>query len=152
MSQFSVPELTTEQKHEVLYNHVISYAATGISFAKTKGVTAEEYGKYVGKQFTSFWNPADGFPAFANGMIFILAGIHPNNELQITAQSENMVRFKLKNVDAMFKQGPVFGSTYDEFMDCSYGIISVLAKQMNTTFSHNMTKDGWYEVTLISNN
>lgn len=148
MNQFSVPEVTPEQKQEVLYNHVMAYAATGISFAKAKGVSANEYGKYVGKQFTSFWNPAEGFPAIANGLIFILAGMHPNNEMQITEQNEKMVRFKMKNVDMMFKQGPVFGSTFDEFMDCSYGIISVLAEHMNSAFSHNMTKDGWYEVTL----
>ncbi len=145
---FVVPEVTSEQKQEILYNHVIGYAVTGIGFAKSKGATPEEFGKYIGTQFTSFWNPADGFEAFANGMIFILAGMHPDNEMQIVAQSEKMVQFKLKNVDISFKNGPMFGVTYDEMLDCSEGIISVLANHMNVSFSHQIVDEIWYEVTL----
>lgn len=33
--KFEVPQLTPEQKTEVLYNHVIAYCVTGISFAKS---------------------------------------------------------------------------------------------------------------------
>ena len=31
--QFTVPEVTPEQKQEILYNHVVGYAITGIGFA-----------------------------------------------------------------------------------------------------------------------
>ena len=55
--QFSVPEITSEQNKEILYNHVISYNATGIAFAKTKGTTPKEYGEYIGNIFKPFWNP-----------------------------------------------------------------------------------------------
>jgi hypothetical protein len=145
--QFSVPEVTSEQKQEILYNHVMGYALTGIGFAKSKGATPEEFGKYIGTQFKPFWNPNDGFPAFANGMLFILTGMHPANEIQIVEQSKNMVRFKLKNVDFMFKNGPAYGVTYKEFLDCSEGIISTLAQYMNVAFTHKVIDD-WYEVSL----
>lgn len=145
---FSVPEITPVQKQEILYNHVIGYAVTGISFAKTKGTTPEEFGKFIGTQFKSYWNPDDGFPVFANGLIYILAGMHPDNEMQIVEQNESMVRFKLKNVDFMFRSGSAFGVSYAELMECSYGIISVLAEHMKTSFSHNMTDDGWYVATI----
>jgi hypothetical protein len=125
--QFSVPEVTPEQNKEILYNHVIAYCASGITFAKTKGTTPKEYGKYIGEQFKPFWSPADGFPAFANGMMFILAGMHPDNEMQIVGQSDKMIRFKMKNVDLAFKMGTAYGITYKEFLECSEGIISTLA-------------------------
>ncbi|HKJ79717.1 MAG TPA: hypothetical protein VKA10_09280, partial [Prolixibacteraceae bacterium] len=89
---FHVPDITPEQKQEILYNHVIAYAATGIGFAKTKGATPGEFGKYVGTQFKPFWNPSDGFPAFANGMLLILSGMYPDNELQIVEQNDKMIR------------------------------------------------------------
>lgn len=146
--QFSVPQVTPEQKTEILYNHLIAYCATGITFAKTKGISAREYGEYIGQQFKPFWNPDDGFPVIANGLMFILAGMHPDNEMQIVEQSEKMVRFKMKNVDLSFKMGPAFGITYNEFIDCSEGILSVLAEHMNTKFSHKTTDEIWYEVTL----
>ncbi len=58
-----------------------------------------------------------------------------------------MVRFKMKNVDIMFKNRPVFGVTYKEFLECSEGIISTLADYMNVSFTHKVT-DVLYEVTF----
>lgn len=145
---FSVPEVSNDQEKEILYNHVIAYAATGITFAKTKGVSAEDYGKYIGEQFKPFWSPEQGFPAFANTIMFILKGMHPANEMQIIEQNESMVRFKMKNVDAMFQMGPAYGITYNEFLDCSNGILTTLADYMHSSFSQEMSKDGWYIATI----
>lgn len=146
--KLEVPELSPEQKQEVLYNHVMSYAVSGISFAKSKDVSPEKYGNYVGKLFTPFWNPADGFPAFANGMMYILAGIHPNNEMTIVEQGKENVKFKLKNVDLVFQGGPFLGVSYTEMLDFSFGVISVLAEHMNLKFSYKITDNVWYEVAI----
>lgn len=147
--KFTVPELTSEQKQEILYSHVIAYDVAGIRFAKSQGVSPQKYGEYIGDLFKPFWNPEEGFPAFANGMLFILTGMHPDNEMQIVQQSEKMLEFKLKNVDSAFKMGPVYNITYEEFLACSYGTISVLAEYMNVEFSHKMN-DGWYVVKLVA--
>ena len=149
--QFSVPEVKAEQNREVLYNHVIAYCATGIAFAKTKGNSAKEYGEFIGIQFKSYWNPNDGFPAFANELMFLLCGIHPDNDMQIVEQSDKMICFKMKNVDLAFKMGPAYGITFEEFLECSEGILSTLADYMNVSFSHKVTDQVWYEVTLKSN-
>ncbi len=145
---FSVPEVTNDQEKEILYNHVIAYCATGITFAKTKGVSPEDYGKYIGEQFKPFWNPEQGFPFFVGTIMFILKGMHPANEMQILEQNEKMVRFKMKNVDAMFQMGPVYGITYDEFLQCSKGVLETLADYMKSEFKQEMDKNGWYVVTI----
>lgn len=146
--KYAVPHLTDEQKTEVLFSHVIAYAATGISFAKDQGVNPKDYGKFIGKKFVAFWNPDDGFPMLVNRMMFILAGMYANNEMQILKQSEDNVTFRLRNVDVAFQQGPMFDVTYQDFLDCSEGIISVIAKHMHAKFSHEMTDDGWYVATF----
>jgi len=145
---FTVPEVTDEQKQEILYNHVFAYAATGVGFAKSQGVTPSDYGKFIGDNFTSYWDPAGGLNTFASGMMFILAGMHPDNELQIIEQGDKMITFQLKNVDFAFRQGPLYGVSFEEFLDFSNGLISVLAKHMNVSFSDEMTSDGWYKVTM----
>jgi len=146
--QFEVPQLSNEQKAEVLYSHVLAYNLSGISYAKSKGDSPQKYGEYVGNLFKPFWNPGEGFPAFATGMMYILAGLHPDNAMQIVYQDKKSLHFKLKNVDLSFKSGPAYAITYDEFLECAYGIISAIAEHMNVEFSHKMA-DGWYEVKLI---
>lgn len=146
--KFEVPQLSPEQKAEVLYSHVLAYNLSGISYAKSKGDSPQKYGEYVGTLFKPFWNPGEGFQPFANGMMYILAGLHPGNEMQIVYQDKKSLQFKLKNVDLSFKSGPAYGITYDEFLECAYGIISVIAEHMNVEFSQKM-QDGWYEVKLI---
>ncbi|WP_167605324.1 hypothetical protein [Maribellus sediminis] len=146
--QFEVPQLTQEQKTEVLYSHMVAYAATGISFAKSQGLSAKDYGKFIGQKFAAFWNPEDGFAMLVNRMMFILAGLHPENEMQIVEQDDSGITFKLKNVDLAFKNGPMFDVPYQDFLDCSEGIIAVIAKHMKSSFAHEMTTDGWYVVHL----
>jgi hypothetical protein len=145
--KFSVPELTQDQVQEVLYAHVFSYAVSGISYAKSMGSTPKAYGNYVGKLFTPFWDPSAGLPGFANQMMFILAGIHPDNEMEIMAQDENSISFRLKNVDLSFKQGPMFGVSYDDFLEFSNELLVVIADFMSLDFNPSFV-DGWYEVSL----
>ncbi|MCE4563066.1 hypothetical protein INQ51_01965 [Maribellus sp. CM-23] len=146
--KFVAPELTDEQKCEVLYSHVVAYAVSGISFAKSQGLSPEEYGRYIGKKFSAYWNPEDGFPVLVTRMMYILAGLHPDNQMQIVKQSGKSITFQLMNVDLSFKQGPMFDVTYQDFLNCSYGIIEVIAHHMNATFSQSTTADGWYIATL----
>ena len=149
-SHFTVPQVAPEQEKEILFNHVIAYCCTGISFAKSKGISPKEYGEYMGNAFKPFWNPDEGFPSFANGLMFMLAGMYANNDLQIIEQNESHLCFKLKNVDIAFKQGPAFGITYEELLECSEGLLETIGEHMNTTFSHKVTDDNWYEVTLLT--
>lgn len=147
--KLEVPALTVEQKQEVLYNHVIAYAGSGISYAKSQDVSPKEYGHYVGKLFTSFWDSEGGLMTFAGGMMYILSGIHPQNEMQIIKQSEQVVIFQLKNVDFPFQNGPLYGGvTYEEYLEFSEGVISTLATHMKLSFSQDITPDNWYKVIL----
>ena len=97
---------------------------------------------------TPFWDPATGLPGFTNQIMFILAGIHPANEMKIVDQDDNSIRIRLKNVDMPFKQGPMLGVTYDEYLEFSYGVLVVLADFMKLDFSHAMVDDGWYEISI----
>jgi hypothetical protein len=142
-----VPQLSQEQKEEVLFQHVMAYATTGIAFAKSKGVSPEDYGRFIGKSFSSFWDQNAGYKMFAGQLMYILSGLYPDNQMEILEQNDRMIRFRMKNVDLSFQNGPMFGVAYQEFLDCSFGIISELAAYMGVDFSHRMEGE-WYEVTF----
>ncbi|WP_297099879.1 hypothetical protein [uncultured Draconibacterium sp.] len=146
---FTVPQLTPEQEKEVLYNHVYAYFAAGLSMAKEKGVSPEAYGKYIGEQFQVFWDPEAGFPFFVNQIMFILQGVNPYSEMEIKEQNAKMIRFTMSNMNMLFKQGPAYGITYNEFLACSDGLMKAVANHMKANFSYKDT-DGLYEVTLTA--
>jgi hypothetical protein len=145
---FAVPEVTPDQEKEILYNHVVAYFAAGLTFAKTQDVGAEEYGKYIGEQFKVFWNPEAGFEFFVNQIMFILKGNNPYSEMKILEQNDKMIRFQLSNLDLLFKQGPMYGITYDEFLSSSEALLVTLAGYMNVSFEQKVGVDGLYIVTL----
>ena len=144
----TVPQLTQDQKQEVLFQHVMAYATTGISFGKTQGVSPEEYGRFIGKSFTGAWDPSAGYQMFAGQLMYILAGMYPDNQMEILEQDDKMIRFRMKNVDIFFRNGPVFGVTFEELLQCSKGIISELGDYMGVEFSHKWVDNTWYEVTF----
>ncbi len=89
---------------------------------------------------------------FANGIVFILSGIHPENNMQIIEQSGQIIIFKLKNVDFPFQNGPLYGGvTYEDYLEFSEGTLSTLANHMNLSFSYEITPENWYKVTLKAN-
>jgi hypothetical protein len=120
-------------------------AVTGISFARSQGVSPEDCGKFIGKRFMAFRNPEDGFVMLVNRMMYILAGLHPDNEMAVVRQDPKSVAVKLKNVDLSFKNGPMFVVSCKDFLEWSYGIISMIADHMGSIFSYNNDEEGWYE-------
>ncbi|WP_320110397.1 hypothetical protein [Draconibacterium orientale] len=146
---FTVPLLTPEQETEVLYNHVIAYFAAGLSMAKEKGVSPEAYGEYIGEQFKVFWEPEAGFLFFVNQIMFILQGVNPYSEMEIKEQNERMIRFTMSNMNKLFKQGPAYGISYNDFLVCSDGLLKTVANHMKTNFTYKDT-NGLYEVTLTA--
>lgn len=145
---FTVPEVTADQEKEILYNHMVAYFATGITFAKTHDVSAKEYGEYIGEQFKVFWDPDAGFAFFANQIMFILKGVNPYAEMKIVEQNDKMIRFQMANLDVLFKQGPMYGISYQDFLDASEGVLAVLSDYMKVSYEQNVADDGLYVVTL----
>lgn len=84
----------------------------------------------------------------ANRSLFMLAGMHPDNQMQIVKQDDKSITVKMKNVDLPFKDGSMFDVSYQDILDCSHEIISTLAEYMHSSFLHKTTDDGWYEATL----
>ncbi|WP_346856823.1 hypothetical protein [uncultured Draconibacterium sp.] len=145
---FTVPTVTPDQEKEILYNHVVAYFAAGVTFAKTQDVSVEEYGQYIGEQFKAFWNPEAGFEFFVNQIMFILKGVNPYSEMKILEQNDKMIRFQMANLDLLFKQGPMYGITFDEFLSCSEALLLTLADYMKVSFVQTVNDEGFYVVTL----
>jgi len=68
--KYPVPVLTSDQKHGGAVGQAWAFAAAGMNFAKTKGVSPYEYGKYIGKLFAPSWGAGDDFDRFVNGAIY----------------------------------------------------------------------------------
>ena len=74
-----------------------------------------------------------------------------NGNLEILEQSDSEVRVRLKNVDLSFKAGPMFGVSYEEFLECSEGLIDELAGTMGIKFKQEVEGD-WYIASFRAGN
>ena len=56
---FELPKLTTDQRWETAEGNLVYFIISGISYAKSKGESAAEYGTWTGKIGCPYWKSID---------------------------------------------------------------------------------------------
>lgn len=126
--KFSVPEVPVEQKHQNMVFQLNSIMTVSIHYAKTQGLTAAEYGTFIGEQFKYSWNKDAGFEGYVNGMLYNMSCFLADPGIEIVTNTAEKVKFKTRLMGAEIKQNePVYGVTYKEYIDSFKAITSTIA-------------------------
>lgn len=147
-----IDELSNNEIQEVLYVHAMAYYVNGINFARSHGISPEEYGTFLGNQFLPYWDKDIEFISFTNKMIHILKGVHYHNEIQIVSNGDQKVYILIDNVDALFKNGDFYDVSYAEFLLCSYGLFNKITDHVGVDFSQKITEDNRYQLMFSKKN
>jgi len=119
------------------YNNVLA----AINFAKSQGVTAEEYSKYETQLALPWWNKEMGLEEFANGIVSMETAMV--NQVEILKQDEKKVIIKLSNIYPAFKsQGELFDVSYEEFITWMETMYSILSDHVGCNYSQVMNDEG----------
>ena len=134
--KFTVPERTPDQKHlRALYQSWSIYAV-GIKFAKTHGVSAYDYGKYIGKEFALSWNKEAGFDGFVSGMIYNWESFKIDSDGEIVIIENNdgsvIVKYPAIALSKFFPENDPYAS-YKEALDCYRGILENIGDYLGCT-------------------
>ena len=140
--KFTVPERTSEQKHNrTLYQYWSIYAA-GINFAKSQDVSPYEYGKLIGNLFAPGWNKENGFDGFVTGMVFNLENSKTDAEGQMVINELDdgsvIIKYPARAWKKYFPEGNPFAS-FQDVMDCLRGIMEPIADYMGCAVIQEVT-------------
>ena len=128
---FNVPEVPVEQKHQNMVFQANSIITVSIHYAKKQGLTAAEYGTFIGEQFKYSWNKDAGFEGYVNGMLNNMSCFSADPGIEITTNTAEKVKFKTRSMGAEIKNNePVYGVTYKEYIDCVKAATSTIGDYM----------------------
>ena len=144
--EYSIPELTSAQKHSrmlyINHNFIISTIAT----AKNAGVSIEDNASFVSDYVKTTWDKEAGFEGFVKGTIYNWENFRRESDppMEIEQQTDNQITVKYKNnFMELFEKGDIFNVSYDEFMDWMIIMHRRIGEYLGGNFEMRKTKDGW---------
>ncbi len=112
-------QLTVEQKWATAESNLIYFIACGITYARSHGQTAEDFGVWAGHVAAPFWEEEDQ----GLGPRGLIEGISENKqqfhgfELEILEETELSIRARMKCFgETVIRQRPQFGVSVDEYI------------------------------------
>lgn len=107
-TEFSVPDLTIEEKFNTAKAMMYRNICSAIVEAKTGGMTPEEFGKKIGRQYAPGWEDNGGFDEFVGFSIWYWAALA--DEVKILEQSADKVELLVPSVSKELEEAPVMES------------------------------------------
>lgn len=142
--KFVVPERTPQQKYVRTTYMMWSWYAAGINFAKSQGVSAYDFGKYVGSEFAQTWDIEKGFDGFVSGMIYNWENMRFDSAPDIIIKENDdgsvVITSPAVIIKSYFPEGNPFAS-YKEAMDCMRGMMEEIGDYLGCAFSQEVTED-----------
>lgn len=135
-TEFSVPDITIEQKFDaakaLMYRNICSV----IVEAKTGGMTPEEFGRKIGRQWFPVWDNNPGFEQFVGFSIWSWAAL--SDEVKILEQSVDKVVVLVPSLSKEIEEAPMLESfSIEDLVAYFDGMMSEIATHLD--FSMKMT-------------
>lgn len=142
--KFTVPERTTEQKHQRTLSQTWVMFAAGINFAKSQGTSPYEYGKYIGNLFAPSWNKENGFDGLVRGTIFNTENFRTDADIPIVIKEKDdgsvIIKISAETYGKYFPEGNPYAS-FKDAMDCMQGAYEPIADHMGCSIIQEVTED-----------
>jgi hypothetical protein len=120
--KIELPQLTLQQKWETAESNLVYFIVCGISYAKSRGQTAEDFGTWAGQVAEPFWDEAK-----SKGPRGLVEGISSNKqqfqdfEMEILDESDISIRGRMKcfgeNLIRKYFQYKISVDEYVQFFD-----------------------------------
>jgi hypothetical protein len=144
-----LPELTPVQRWERASNQMTVMMVGAISYAKSMGQSAEQFGEYQMKLFAPSWGEPD------TGSLNIIRGVYYNfmmwagSKFEIVESSDVSVTARSNRPWAMHFDGdkPWYGVTLEEVEEYIGTTIRLLAEYLGLDYKSEV-KEGWLYLTF----
>ncbi len=142
---FSIPEVPVEKKHQNMLGQIDAMATVSINFAKTQGLTAADYGKYVGEQFKNSWNKEAGFEGFVKGVLYNTSCFLSDPGMEIITNTSEKVKIKSHLIGHRVKKyEPFYGITYKEYIEFYEAAMSTIGDHLGSKIEFSYDEEWLY--------
>jgi hypothetical protein len=136
-----LPNLPIESKLNYSTWRTDYYICTGIAFAKSIGMTANDFAAFVGSKH-SITSPNDTSISAVINTLNIAFSCYQKGKLELLTESNLTATMKWNRpYSEMFADGPVLGVSLEEFESFLYGHIAILTKRIGIDFKYEIKGD-----------
>jgi hypothetical protein len=117
------------------------YICTGIAFAKSIGMTANDFAVFVGNKH-SITSPSDTSISAVIKTLNMLFTTYPKGKFELLTESNLSATMKWNRpYSAYFEDGLVFGVSLEEFESVLYGHAIIMTKRIGIDFKYDVKGD-----------
>jgi hypothetical protein len=141
ITQTQLPNLPIESKLDWATWRTDIYICTGIAFAKSIGLTANDFAVFVGNKH-SITSPDDTTISAVVKTLNMLFTTYPKGKFELLTESNLSATLKWNRpYSAYFENGPVFGVSLEEFESVLYGHAIIMTKRIGIDFKYDIKGD-----------
>jgi len=140
---------TCEQMLESAVWRTDAYICTGISYAKSLGMSVDDFAKFVGNAHAEMmlWMKGQGLEPIVQ-MFSSIGATYKNAEFEILFQSDSLVTLKgNRPYEVYFENGPMLGVTIDEYERYLYSHLVILLNKISVDMIYKI-EDEYITTTL----
>ena len=159
--EIELPRRTREDKWEVARGNIIYFVVSGITYAKSKDGSPEEFGTHAGNVAAPFWRTGVGGlkmrtkEEVGEALAYFVEGISENYQqfkdfqMEILSQEATTVKVKMKNFGEDIIRGSYTesGVTVDEYLRFFEKKWEAIANSIGLEYKQN-TRDDWTYFTV----
>ena len=158
--EIELPRLSLEDKWEVARGNLIYFVVSGITYAKSKGGSPEEFGTHAGNVAAPFWRTGAGGVKTRSkdevgALAYFVEGISENYQqfkdfqMEILSQEATTVKVRMKNfgedvIRGLFAQSGVTVDEYFRFFEKKW---EAIADSLGLKYKQD-TKEDWAYFTV----
>jgi hypothetical protein len=136
-----LPNLPIESKLNYATWRTDYYICTGIAFAKSIGMTVNDFAAFVGSKH-SITSPNDTSISAVINTLNIAFSCYQKGKLELLTESNSTATLKWSRpYSEMFVDGPVLGVSLEEFESFLYGHIAILTMRIGIDFKYEIKGD-----------
>lgn len=113
----------------------------GIAYAKTLGMTVEDFAEYSGTKDNLTGRNDTSIAAVVKSIYFVMVS-YPKGQFEILSESDSSVKMQWNRpYTTYFKRGAIHGVTLDEFETYLYQHVGIMVKKIGYDLEYNIDKD-----------
>jgi len=117
------------------------YICTGIAFAKSNGMTVNDFAEFVGNKH-SITNPKDTSISAVIKTFHMVMTTYPEGKFELLSESDSSATMRWNRpYSSYFKNGAVLGVSIEEFENYLYGHVGIMTKRIGIDFNYDIKGD-----------